>query len=216
MVQNVPTEEIPASFTLGNRGQSNGEYWQRSGALGDGWFDRRLASVVWAAVAVDGGHGSLSLGIAVELDEGSGAMSKPGRLLSFQCLVIREGKGTLDCSGIASSDPSYAALQLVAFNCVRSRVNKIRSMVRSREQTDLMKVLISTNMAPRAMWKTGGSGRRGADPFSHTHIHMLFVSPSLDKLCHPGMTMLVASFLSLATGLPVKRRTAFTGEIDYR
>lgn len=28
--------------------------------------------------------------------------------------------------------------------------------------------------------------------------------------------MFVASFLSLATGLPVKRRTAFTGEIDYR
>lgn len=31
LVQNVPTEEIPASFTLGDRGQSNGEYWQRVG-----------------------------------------------------------------------------------------------------------------------------------------------------------------------------------------
>lgn len=35
-------------------------------------------------------------------------------------------------------------------------------------------------------------------------------------LATPAGAMMVASFLALATGLSVKRRTAFTGDVDYR
>lgn len=79
--------------------------------------------------------------------------------MSFQSLVSREGTGTLECTGVGSFD--YASLQLMALNCVRSRVKKIRSLVGSSEQTDLMKVTISTHMAPRATHKSGASGTQG-------------------------------------------------------
>jgi hypothetical protein len=106
-------------------------------------------------VAVDGGHPCLALGACVELLENGEPAPKPGRLTSFQCNILREGKGSLKCSGIT---PNYAYTHVLALNCVRSRLNKIRSLVGSKEQTDFMKVLISTHMAPRATYKTGGSG----------------------------------------------------------
>jgi hypothetical protein len=114
---------------------------------------------------------------------------------------------------------------------VRSRVKKIRSLVGSSEQTDLMKVTISTHMAPRATHKSGASGTQGVVGSLPVLHHMYAVTGLLCRptklsvsclsclpacLVVPACLMVVASFLALATGLSVKRRTVFTGVLDYR